>query len=129
MTISYSTTLRNARMDAITTAIGARGRILTFETEEEAAQWIEAQAPKQAKAIRKLARRAVEASRFSEPVNLLVYEAPVLVSGPPRLQALVEMRAAVLKATFTDESARIAKERQQQEEDDEMAAAIMMLLD
>ncbi len=106
-------------------AIEARGRILYFESEDEAREWIEAQAPKQAKAIRKLARRAVQGG-----VNLLaVFEAPHLVSGPPQLRALVEMRAAVLKAKFTDETARLAKERaQQDEEDEEMAANFMMLL-
>ncbi len=112
-------------------AIEAHGRILTFETEKEASEWIAAQAPKQAKVIRKLARKVVQ----DGGENLLLaplavedaYDPPQLLTGSPQLRALVEMHAAVLKAKFSNETARLAKERAQQDEEDEMTAAFMMM--
>lgn len=106
-------------------AIESHGRILFFDSEDEAREWIEAQAPKQAKALRKIARRAVAAAGGVNLLAPIKFEAPTLVSGSPQLRALLELRASVLEAKFIDETARLIKA--QDDEDEEVANLLMLI--
>lgn len=109
-------------------AIEAHGRILTFETEEEAEAWLADQEPKQAKVIRKIARKAAQASGpnmlAGKPIE---YVAPQLLHGSQELRALVEMRAALLKAKFTDEAIWASKAQKAIDEEEGMMAALLMM--
>lgn len=110
-------------------AIQDRGRILLFETEEEAETWLLAQAPQQEKtlvrAARKVARKVVRQESALAPVP---YLAPRVITGTQEVKALINMRAALLQTRFDEEIKRQIAREMAEQEDEEMAAAVMLMM-
>lgn len=99
------------------------GKIELFESEQEAENWLKAQAPKLEKAVAKLAKKIAKTATQAAPTPIL-FEAPVLLSGTEEIRAIVDMRAGLLQQKL---DAEIARQIAQQEDDDMAAAVIFMM--